>query len=98
MKQTLQLKLSQHLALTPQLQQSIRLLQLSTLDLNQEIEQFLLGNPLLERDEPGDDGAAFVPRPEETVQVTAPVDDTPVVQADGADDREDEAWGADSGS
>jgi RNA polymerase sigma-54 factor len=44
MKQTLQLKLSQHLALTPQLQQSIRLLQLSTLELNQEIEQFLQDN------------------------------------------------------
>ena len=53
MKQTLQLKLSQHLALTPQLQQSIRLLQLSTLELNQEIENFLQDNPLLEReDEP----------------------------------------------
>jgi len=51
MKQTLQLKLSQHLALTPQLQQSIRLLQLSTLDLNQEIETFLQENPLLERDD-----------------------------------------------
>ncbi len=53
MKQTLQLKLSQHLALTPQLQQSIRLLQLSTLELNQEIDNFLQDNPLLEReDEP----------------------------------------------
>lgn len=52
MKQTLQLKLSQHLALTPQLQQSIRLLQLSTLELNQELEKFLLENPLLEREEP----------------------------------------------
>ena len=51
MKQTLQLKLSQHLALTPQLQQSIRLLQLSTLELNQEIENFLQENPLLEREE-----------------------------------------------
>jgi len=60
MKQTLQLKLSQHLALTPQLQQSIRLLQLSTLELNQEIEQFLQDNPLLEREELND-GAAFVP-------------------------------------
>jgi RNA polymerase sigma-54 factor len=49
MKQSLQLKLSQHLALTPQLQQSIRLLQLSTLELNQEIEQALQDNPLLER-------------------------------------------------
>ena len=56
MKQTLQLKLSQHLTLTPQLQQSIRLLQLSTLELNQELERFLAENPLLERDE-GEDEA-----------------------------------------
>ncbi|KQV33865.1 RNA polymerase factor sigma-54 [Massilia sp. Root335] len=55
MKQTLQLKTSQHLALTPQLQQSIRLLQLSTLELHQEIEQALSENPLLERlDDPLD--------------------------------------------
>src|SRR5271166_500025 len=53
MKQSLQLKLSQHLALTPQLQQSIRLLQLSTLELNQELDKFLEENPLLEREEPG---------------------------------------------
>jgi RNA polymerase sigma-54 factor len=52
MKQSLQLKLSQHLALTPQLQQSIRLLQLSTLELNQELEKFIEENPLLEREEP----------------------------------------------
>ena len=51
MKHSLQLKLSQHLTLTPQLQQSIRLLQLSTLELNQEIETFLQDNPLLERDD-----------------------------------------------
>src|SRR3954452_24136829 len=49
MKQTLQLRVSQHLALTPQLQQSIRLLQLSTLELHQELEQILSDNPLLER-------------------------------------------------
>ncbi len=58
MKQTLQLKLSQHLTLTPQLQQSIRLLQLSTLELNQELERFLAENPLLEREESEDDGDA----------------------------------------
>ena len=52
MKQTLNLKLSQHLALTPQLQQAIRLLQLSTIELNQEIDKVLFENPLLERDEP----------------------------------------------
>ncbi len=51
MKQTLQLKLSQQLTLTPQLQQSIRLLQLSTLELNQELETFLAENPMLERDD-----------------------------------------------
>lgn len=51
MKHSLQLRLSQHLTLTPQLQQSIRLLQLSTLELNQEIEQMLQNNPLLERDD-----------------------------------------------
>jgi RNA polymerase sigma-54 factor len=57
MKPSLQLRQSQHLALTPQLQQSIRLLQLSTLELQQEVQQMLDANPLLEMDadefEPG---------------------------------------------
>jgi RNA polymerase sigma-54 factor len=57
MKHSLQLKLGQHLTLTPQLQQSIRLLQLSTLELNQELEQMLQDNPLLEREE--EDGTSF---------------------------------------
>jgi RNA polymerase sigma-54 factor len=55
MKQSLQLRMSQHLALTPQLQQSIRLLQLSTIELNQELEGILQANPLLERVESGTD-------------------------------------------
>ncbi len=54
MRQGLQLKFSQHLALTPQLQQSIRLLQLSSQELNQEIELLLQENPLLERGETSD--------------------------------------------
>jgi RNA polymerase sigma-54 factor len=55
MKPSLQLRLSQQLTLTPQLQQSIRLLQLSTLELQTEIEQALSDNPLLERvDDPLD--------------------------------------------
>ena len=62
MKHSLQLKLSQHLTLTPQLQQSIRLLQLSTLELNQEIERFLQDNPLLEREEGSRGGGAAPPR------------------------------------
>ena len=51
MKQGLSLRVSQHLALTPQLQQSIRLLQLSTLEMSQEVEQMLDENPFLERAE-----------------------------------------------
>ncbi len=48
MKQTLQLKLGQHLTMTPQLQQAIRLLQLSTLELQTEIQEALESNPMLE--------------------------------------------------
>jgi RNA polymerase sigma-54 factor len=59
MKPTLQLKLSQHLTLTPQLQQSIRLLQLSTLELNAEVERLLQENPLLEKAE--EEEAASLP-------------------------------------
>ena len=51
MKQGLSLRTSQHLALTPQLQQSIRLLQLSTLELSQEVEQMLDENPFLDVNE-----------------------------------------------
>ena len=48
MKASLQLKMGQHLTMTPQLQQAIRLLQLSSLELQQEIQQALDSNPLLE--------------------------------------------------
>ena len=51
MKASLQLKMGQHLTMTPQLQQAIRLLQLSSLELQQEIQQALESNPLLELDE-----------------------------------------------
>jgi RNA polymerase sigma-54 factor len=53
MKQSLQLKLGQQLTMTPQLQQAIKLLQLSTLDLQQEIQQALESNPMLELAEEG---------------------------------------------
>ncbi|NOX42612.1 MAG: RNA polymerase factor sigma-54 [Gammaproteobacteria bacterium] len=53
MKQTLQLKLGQHLTMTPQLQQAIRLLQLSGIELQQEIQQALDSNPMLESEEEG---------------------------------------------
>jgi RNA polymerase sigma-54 factor len=51
MKQALQFRQSQQLVMTPQLQQSIRLLQLSTLEVNQEVARLLDENPLLEREE-----------------------------------------------
>ena len=72
MKQSLQLKLGQQLTMTPQLQQAIRLLQLSTMDLQQEIQQALDSNPLLEVSEE-DDG---VTQPE-------PLDDTQASNTDG---------------
>ncbi|MFM8490847.1 MAG: RNA polymerase factor sigma-54 [Candidatus Methylopumilus sp.] len=48
MKQNLQFKASQHLSLTPQLQQSIKLLQMSSIELNQELEILIQQNPLIE--------------------------------------------------
>ena len=58
MKQGLQLKISQQLTLTPQLQQAIRLLQMSTLELDQEVSAMLEDNPLLEREDLPDEGPA----------------------------------------
>ena len=51
MKQSLEFKLGQHLTITPQLQQAIRLLQLSSIELQQEVQEALESNPLLEEDE-----------------------------------------------
>ena len=58
MRQGLQLKISQQLTMTPQLQQAIRLLQLSTLELRQEMIEQLYNNPLLEIDEDGNSESA----------------------------------------
>ncbi|MEW6695408.1 RNA polymerase sigma-54 factor [Tepidimonas thermarum] len=58
MKHGLGLRATAQLSLTPQLQQSIRLLQLSTLEVAQEIEQMLADNPFLERAEEVDDPTA----------------------------------------
>ncbi|MBL4581151.1 MAG: RNA polymerase factor sigma-54 [Gammaproteobacteria bacterium] len=61
MKLSLQLKLGQQLTMTPQLQQAIRLLQLSTLDLQQEIHQALESNPMLELIENNEDDETPIP-------------------------------------
>jgi RNA polymerase sigma-54 factor len=88
MKHSLQLRLSQHLALTPQLQQSIRLLQLSTLELNQELERFLQDNPLLERDEVGGEPEMLPPglngsAPDPMITTSAAVADETPPPSDG---------------
>ena len=96
MKHSLQLRLSQHLTLTPQLQQAIRLLQLSTQELDQEIERYLRDNPLLERDENTSEavsGSSRLPEgaPQESAS-TAPNDEAHDAAAgDGSATREDAA-------
>ena len=75
MKPGLSLRTSQHLALTPQLQQSIRLLQLSTLELAGEVEQMLLDNPFLEReDEHADAEPVREPREREAADTRDAID------------------------
>lgn len=95
MKQTLQLRLGQHLTMTPQLQQAIRLLQLSSLDLQTEIRENLEANPMLEADE-DPDSAAEAEGFEPPVTASDPADETPVDgRADPSLDAPDfsSAWG-----
>ena len=90
MKPSLQLRLSQHLALTPQLQQSIRLLQLSTLELHQEVEQMLEQNPFIEVDDEGP--------PAFEASLQTPVERGSVAERDDVDGRgePDDAAGLDA--
>jgi RNA polymerase sigma-54 factor len=82
MKQSLQLRVSQQLTMTPQLQQAIRLLQLSTLDLQTEIQTTLESNPMLEVDEdsldsaedPDEEGLLTAQAPDIEQAEAAPVD------------------------
>ncbi|HEY3076074.1 MAG TPA: RNA polymerase factor sigma-54 [Burkholderiales bacterium] len=79
MKPSLQFRLSQHLTLTPQLQQSIRLLQLSTVELNQEIDRLLMENPALEREDADEGEAPAAP------QASGGSDSSPATEAPPAD-------------
>ncbi|MDD2948699.1 MAG: RNA polymerase factor sigma-54 [Rugosibacter sp.] len=92
MKQSLQLRVSQHLALTPQLQQAIRLLQLSTLELHAEVDQALQENPLLERIDPEQThytSSLELPTPPSATTETSEMHDEPAEISSG----EDESWG-----
>jgi RNA polymerase sigma-54 factor len=77
MKPSLQIKLGQQLTLTPQLRLAIRLLQLSALELEQELSQALESNPLLERE---DEAAAE--------EIFEPGSAEPVAEADAAPDSD----------
>lgn len=88
MKASLQLKMGQQLTMTPQLQQAIRLLQLSTLDLQQEIQNALDSNPLLDVDEDFDN--------EPSQDINSQREDTSEVKSD--DNQSDEPTAADDWS
>jgi RNA polymerase sigma-54 factor len=84
MKQSLQLKLGQHLTMTPQLQQAIRLLQLSTLELQTEIQEALETNPMLEVVEDGNTDTVNERREDSSGERSGSASDD-VEQAEGAD-------------
>lgn len=87
MKASLQLKMGQSLTMTPQLQQAIRLLQLSTLDLQQEIQQALDSNPMLETSEEEDNGDAS-----DTDQDQKDSNHDESVSASEGDSQPDNSW------
>ncbi|WP_092013353.1 RNA polymerase factor sigma-54 [Marinobacter daqiaonensis] len=94
MKASLQLKMGQSLTMTPQLQQAIRLLQLSTLDLQQEIQQALDSNPMLET--PDDDEGTDSDQERERERETDRSDDQ-VTASEGSENPWDESdWSADN--
>ena len=69
MKPSLQLRLSQSLTMTPQLQQAIRLLQLSSVELQAEVQEALESNIMLELDEPESEVAVELPPQEQQIKV-----------------------------
>ena len=97
MKHSLQLKLSQHLTLTPQLQQSIRLLQLSTLELNQEIERFLQENPLLEREEDEESPAPASTPEQDAAATTSTTSSTETSSSTQEDTQPQSDWTGEEG-
>ena len=104
MKPSLHLRQSQHLSLTPQLQQAIRLLQLSTLEINQEVARLLDENPLLEREDddvamPYAHGDAAVSSPQESAVESKSTESDEIPQhAEEEWQKMDEDWNEPSSS
>lgn len=96
MKPTLQTRLGQQLSLTPQLRQAIRLLQLSTIELETELTAALESNPLLERDEEAGEFDGDARAEAEAGAESAPADDAGDAGAEAvADERPDAMEDAD---
>jgi RNA polymerase sigma-54 factor len=96
MKQTLQLKIGQQLTMTPQLQQAIKLLQLSTLDLQQEIQQALDSNPMLDVNDEAEIEQSNDEQPNNehpTTETTTPDDNVEFSQQTTQNSKEDESEG-----
>jgi RNA polymerase sigma-54 factor len=82
LEQKLRLKLAQRLVMTPSLQQAIKLLQLSRLELEEELTQEILENPILDVEEQPEESAQLdAEGPEEEERGTA------TTQADGDQDQ-----------
>ncbi|HKL78174.1 MAG TPA: RNA polymerase factor sigma-54 [Gammaproteobacteria bacterium] len=97
MKPTLELKVSQQLKMTPQLRQAIHLLQLSRLELDQEIQETLEENPLLEEVTPGTEDEVEADADSESVSSMEVTDQTASTQSEtekAADDSVDTDWDA----
>jgi len=86
MRPTLQLRIGQQLTMTPQLQQAIKLLQLSTLDLQQEIQEALESNPLLEVDETADNSSESTPDRLEEAFSAGVSESSELSSSDGSED------------
>ncbi len=100
MERTLSMRPRQQLALSPRLQQSVRLLQLSALEFAQEIRQALVSNPFLEEDETEETPGATLPTTHDDT-ASAVADDAPPVEeatASQTDDSYDSGDSADSGA
>jgi len=88
MKQSLQLKIGQQLTMTPQLQQAIRLLQLSTLDLQHEIQEALDTNPMLELPEDNTDSNDGGENNTQNEQQAEPIAEAPASAAASDDSQQ----------
>src|SRR5215470_9134554 len=93
LKPSLQLKLTQQLTMTPQLQQAIRLLQLPIMELQTQIQQALDENVMLEAEDPeapaeATENTADADEPDQGADPEEFVDETPAAEVAVASEAE----------